>query len=266
MSSPPATSPPSSVTTGNPKRRISLTVQQGPATKKPKHPPSRKNSSVHPLRQTSFPPPESGTQYLDPGSPSIASIASGLGGRNRENESVTANGGGVGVGGATLEDEEDEGRDDYGTETVLADGGLGGFEEDDAEKRKMAILLEAFDDEQNQRYEAFRRANLNKAAVKKLANQVLSQSVTQNVGTVICGFSKVFSGEIIELALQIQKVWGHDGPLQPDHLREAWRRYKIEMQGAVGFRGVVGGGSPGADGGGPGVGAGLGGGVGRLFR
>lgn len=53
----------------------------------------------------------------------------------------------------------------------------------------------------------------------------------------------------------------------PDHLREAWRRYKIEMHGSIGYRGAIGGGgSPVADGGGPGIGSGIGGGVGRLFR
>lgn len=102
--------------------------------------------------------------------------------------------------------------------------------------------------------------------MKKLANSVLTQSVTANVGTVICGFSKVFTGEIIELALQIQKSWGDEGPLLPDHLREAWRRYKVERQGAVGFRGAVGGGQAAATGGGVGLGDSIGGGVGRLFR
>lgn len=129
------------------------------------------------------------------------------------------------------------------------------------------ILLDSFDADQNRRYEAFRRANLNKAAVKKLANQVLSQSVTANVGTVICGFSKVFTGEIIELALQIQRQWGDQGPLLPDHLREAARRYRVEMHGSIGFRGAVGGGCPTASGAGPGAGGdGPNGGVGRLFR
>ena len=95
---------------------------------------------------------------------------------------------------------------------------------------------------------------------------MLSQSVTQNVGTVICGFSKVYTGEIIELALQVQRSWGDEGPLLPDHLREAARRYRVEMHGAVGFRGAVGGGSSTATGGGAGVGEAVGGGVGRLFR
>jgi len=281
MSSPPALSPPGP-SNYNPshKRRISLPVhQQGLSQKKPKTSaagtptpgPSRKGSVVsqHPLRQTSFPPPV------------------------REHESVaggSVRGGGApsivaGAGGGDDEEDEDAGRDDYGTETVLADGGTGGFAEDDEEKKRMAylpsppplsfplllltqhrILLEAFDTNQNARYESFRRANLNKAAVKKLANSVLSQSVTANVGTVICGFSKVFTGEIIEMALQIQRSWGDEGPLLPDHLREAWRRYRIERHGAMGYRGAVGGGSPVATGGGPGVGDVIGGGVGRLFR
>jgi transcription initiation factor TFIID subunit 11 len=201
---------------------------------------SRKNSVSHPLRQTSFPAEEA---HISQKSAVAATTTT-----------------------AAADDDEDEEKDDYGTETVLAQGGVGGFAEDDEEKKRMAILLEAFDEDQNNRYESFRRANLNKASVKKLANAVLSQSVTANVGTVICGFSKVFTGEIIELALKIQREWGDQGPLLPDHLREAWRRYKVERQGATGYRGAVGGGAPTATGGGPGLGDVMGGGVGRLFR
>ncbi|KAL7267240.1 transcription initiation factor TFIID subunit 11 [Rhizina undulata] len=264
MSSPPASSPPPIN-----KRRISLPPSHpSTSSKKPKIP--RKNSHAskmplsHPLRQTSF-PPEEGRHTR---SPSIASTVV----RPGHHDSSRAGGGGetsaAGGAGKGDEEEEDDGREeDYGTSTVLADGSNGTFAEDDAEKRKLAILLDAFDPSQTHRYEAFRRANLNKAAVKKLANQVLSQSVTANVGTVICGFSKVFTGEIIELALSIQKSWGDTGPLLPDHLREAWRRYRAEMGGAVGFRGAVGGGNGNAAGAGPGVGGeGVGGGVGRLFR
>ncbi|KAA8906097.1 hTAFII28-like protein conserved region-domain-containing protein [Sphaerosporella brunnea] len=254
MSSPPALSPPAP---GNTKRRISSLHIPSGASKKPKTSSgststsvSRKNSissSAHPLRQTSFPAedkaPTPAPTSSAPPPPSTAGA------------------------GPLDDDDEDEGRDDYGTETVLASGGASGFAEDDEEKKRMAILLEAFDEDQQNRYESFRRANLNKASVKKLANLVLSQSVTANVGTVICGFSKVFTGEIIELALQIQKSWGDEGPLLPDHLREAWRRYKIERQGAVGYRGTVGGGGGSAAvGGGPGLGDSIGGGVGRLFR
>lgn len=300
--SPPAAPTSSTGTFNSHKRRISLPLQPPLAAKRPKTSASSSSSGIggggvggvgvgggvgspgaglggsgggigssrkihqqpaHPLRQTSFPPPE-----LDPGSPAV-SIVSQRRARSGNDDSTLISGiigAGAAAAAAHADEEEDEGKDDYGTETVLADGSAGGFAEDDAEKRKLAILLEAFDDDQNQRYEAFRRANLNKAAVKRLANQVLSQSVTANVGTVIGGFSKVFTGEIIELALEIQKSWGHEGPLLPDHLREAWRRYRVEMHGAVGFKGPVGGGAATANCGGIGIGQTLGGGVGRLFR
>lgn len=46
-----------------------------------------------------------------------------------------------GTAGGKDDEDEDEGRDDYGTETVLADGGTGGFVEDDEEKKKMAFVF-----------------------------------------------------------------------------------------------------------------------------
>ena len=91
--------------------------------------------------------------------------------------------------------------------------------------------MEQFDSDQMARYETFRRANLNKPSVKKVANQVLNQSITANVATVISGFSKVFAGELIERARDIQAQWGDDAPgapLTPEHIREASRRWRIE--------------------------------------
>jgi transcription initiation factor TFIID subunit 11 len=43
---------------------------------------------------------------------------------------------------------------------------------------------------------------------------------------VISGFAKVFVGEIVEKARDVQMLKGDEGPLQPEHLREAWRLYK----------------------------------------
>lgn len=42
----------------------------------------------------------------------------------------------------------------------------------------------------------------------------------------ISGFAKVFVGEIVEKAREVQELQGDNGPLQPHHLREAWRLYK----------------------------------------
>ncbi|EPY53422.1 transcription factor TFIID complex subunit Taf11 [Schizosaccharomyces cryophilus OY26] len=119
---------------------------------------------------------------------------------------------------------EEDDRDDFGTAAISNVPNKPGEADDDtSEKVRTRYLLESFDEEQMQRYEVFRRANLNKTNVKKLANQILNQSVTPNVAIVISGFSKVFVGEIIELARRIQEHWGDTGPLSPDHLREAYR-------------------------------------------
>lgn len=83
----------------------------------------------------------------------------------------------------------------------------------------------------------------------------MSQSVPQNVSTAVKAVAKLFAGEIIEAARNVQAEWiatgekqselptpppsNNDaaaeeeevdlkrGPLRPDHLREAWRRYRL---------------------------------------
>ncbi|KAK9451311.1 hTAFII28-like protein conserved region-domain-containing protein [Limtongia smithiae] len=98
-------------------------------------------------------------------------------------------------------------------------------------------LISSFTDDQMDRYETFRRANVNRGGVKKLANAVLAQSISNNVAIAISGFSKVFLGEVIERALDVQKrmdpldptdPFARPGPLLPIHIREAWRLYKRE--------------------------------------
>ncbi|KAG4301517.1 hypothetical protein PCK1_002230 [Pneumocystis canis] len=44
------------------------------------------------------------------------------------------------------------------------------------------------------------------------------------------GRYNLFIGEIIEKARDIQQQWGHSGPLAPEHLREAYRLYKLETK------------------------------------
>ncbi|KAK9455531.1 hTAFII28-like protein conserved region-domain-containing protein, partial [Dipodascopsis uninucleata] len=102
---------------------------------------------------------------------------------------------------------------------------------------QVKLLISSFTDDQMERYETFRRANINKAGVKKLANAVLNQSITNNVAIAIGGFSKVFLGEVIDRALDVQDrmdppdsldPYSPRPPLRPEHIREAWRLYKQE--------------------------------------
>ncbi|CAG8547241.1 5748_t:CDS:2, partial [Dentiscutata heterogama] len=91
------------------------------------------------------------------------------------------------------------------------------------------MLLKAFSKEQTERFEVYRRSALSKPNVKKLVSGILGQPCSNNISIVVAGFSKIFIGEIVEKALDIKKEWGSEGPLSPDHIREAFRRYKQEM-------------------------------------
>ncbi|KXL49662.1 hypothetical protein M433DRAFT_36414, partial [Acidomyces richmondensis BFW] len=79
------------------------------------------------------------------------------------------------------------------------------------------------------RYEAYNRAKLKTSDVRRLVNQVLGQSVPANVVLAVSAYTKLFAGELIEAAREVQAEWEAEcdrGPLLPDHLREALRRYK----------------------------------------
>jgi len=65
-------------------------------------------------------------------------------------------------------------------------------------KEMLKDLLNEFSEEQIQRYEVYRRSTLPKAALKRLVQNILNQSVSNSMGIVVGGFSKIFLGEIVE--------------------------------------------------------------------
>ncbi|KAG6917683.1 hypothetical protein DXG01_001658 [Tephrocybe rancida] len=100
-------------------------------------------------------------------------------------------------------------------------------------KDNLKVLMDNFSPAQYERFEAYRRHALPKAAVRKVIQQTLGQQVSQPVAQIVAGFSKVFVGEIVEKARAVQARRGESGPLSPDHLREAYRIYQDET-GRVG--------------------------------
>jgi hypothetical protein len=100
--------------------------------------------------------------------------------------------------------------------------------------------------------------------LQQLVNHTLSQSVPPSVVTTVSGFTKVLIGELVERARDVQLEWQaassklptgtpladnaplaerlrdcDRGPLTPDHLREALRRYKKDRDGGcAGFLGL----------------------------
>ncbi|KAL3957140.1 hypothetical protein ACCO45_007718, partial [Purpureocillium lilacinum] len=158
-----------------------------------------------------------------------------------------------GQGGGDKDAGADDDDDDENQEMALEEGVARTQEQKQEEIRLRAMLVEAFDSEQYNRYELWRAAKLSDAVVKRVVNATVSQSVPQMVSTAVKAVAKLFAGEIIESARNVQAEWitagekqsdlptpppsAKDaaseeepdlkrGPLRPDHLREAWRRYR----------------------------------------
>ncbi|GAD96869.1 transcription initiation factor TFIID subunit beta [Paecilomyces variotii No. 5] len=124
--------------------------------------------------------------------------------------SVDADGGSVRAGGGGGGDDGDD-DEDFDDEGELL-GGDEGPTDTEAEKKNLAILVDAFNPIQSARYDLFKRAKLRKETLRRIVNHALSQSVPASVVTTINGFTKVFAGEIIEKARTVQAEWAeaHD--------------------------------------------------------
>ncbi|GMG55148.1 unnamed protein product [Ambrosiozyma monospora] len=68
------------------------------------------------------------------------------------------------------------------------------------------LLVESMDKDQLSRYEFFRRTNLNGNVIKRLVNNATGQSnITGNFAKILAGVGKVFVGEIVEKAKEVQR-------------------------------------------------------------
>ncbi|KAH9254521.1 hypothetical protein BASA81_007463 [Batrachochytrium salamandrivorans] len=122
-------------------------------------------------------------------------------------------------------------------------------EEDDAEEQMLQMptataedreatkaLLDTFSPEQLQRYEVYRRAHLPKSSIRKYLQTVVGGIVPASVGIIVGGCGKLFVGEIVEEALSFMEELGEpeNTPIRPDHLREAFRRYRLAHSNSMG--------------------------------
>ncbi|KAJ5689333.1 hypothetical protein N7462_003725 [Penicillium macrosclerotiorum] len=116
--------------------------------------------------------------------------------------------GGMGGGAGGGDDVDDDDDDDEGE--LL--GREEGTTDTEAEKKNLAILVDAFNPQQSERYDLFKRAKLRKESLRRIVNHALSQSVPASVVTTVNGFTKVFAGEMIEKARTVQAEWAaaHD--------------------------------------------------------
>lgn len=138
-----------------------------------------------------------------------------------------------------------------------------------SEEEKKRLLTTNLTNAQMDRFEAYRSMKLNRQLVKKVCNGVLGHSIPNPIAVVLSGISKSLLGEVITRAFEVQqrdskarltediavkkkqkrevlkggqnlglqdKKLEFEGdepkPLQPYHIREAWRLYKLENSGA----------------------------------
>ncbi|TKY69001.1 Transcription initiation factor TFIID subunit 11 [Spatholobus suberectus] len=90
-------------------------------------------------------------------------------------------------------------------------------------------ILTQFTEPQMSRYESFRRAGFQKANMKRLLASITgTQKISVPMTIVVSGIAKMFVGEVIETARIVMKERKESGPIRPCHLREAYRRLKLE--------------------------------------
>ncbi|CAI4226614.1 unnamed protein product [Auanema sp. JU1783] len=105
-------------------------------------------------------------------------------------------------------------------------------EEDELLRLKMQVLVSNFNQEQLNRYETYRRSSFPKSAIRRLIQQYTGIIPNQNVVIAVAGLAKVFAGELVEEALDIQEGQGiASEPLKPHHLRQAY--YSLERKGKL---------------------------------
>ncbi|KKA27738.1 hypothetical protein TD95_001277 [Thielaviopsis punctulata] len=198
-------------------------------------------------------------------SASMADGNTGAGGGGAAGSSTGAGSGSAVAGkeGKKQQEEEDEPLGPLQME--LVDSSAGTKEKKQEENRLRGMLVEAFDPVQYSRYERWRAAKLGESTVRKVVNAAASQSAPPMGILAMKTVTKLFMGDLIESARRIQTEWIHAGveplleltlpdssetadgsdetqtrdcekrrgPLRPDHLREAARRYKLSKEGGM---------------------------------
>ncbi|KAJ6799311.1 transcription initiation factor TFIID subunit 11 [Iris pallida] len=94
---------------------------------------------------------------------------------------------------------------------------------------KMQAILSQFTEGQMTRYESFRRSGFQKSIMKRLLTSITgSQKISVPMTIVVSGIAKMFVGELIETARTVMMERKEGGPVRPCHIREAYRRLKLE--------------------------------------
>eukprot|EP01080_Neovahlkampfia_damariscottae_P000957 gene957-9864_t len=124
------------------------------------------------------------------------------------------------------EEEEEEPEDSPRTKKRKAE------EEDDRRRKKTQKILSALTPTQNKRYEMYKRSKFSKSKMKSLISQFIpGVTLNESMTIVMCGISKLFVGDLVEYSKLIMRENNEQGPIQPHHIREAYR--KLDREGKI---------------------------------
>jgi len=97
------------------------------------------------------------------------------------------------------------------------------------EHDQIKYVLSQLNTAQQHRYEYYRRSGFQRTNIKRLMQNIANCPISQTMAIVMSGITKVYVGELIEIARTVMGEWNEaPGPLRPRHIREAYRRLKME--------------------------------------
>uniref|UniRef100_A0A7S1XG47 Transcription initiation factor TFIID subunit 11 n=1 Tax=Compsopogon caeruleus TaxID=31354 RepID=A0A7S1XG47_9RHOD len=112
---------------------------------------------------------------------------------------------------------------------VLDPFDLDQFDLEKAQKHEYEVV-NTFSEAQMRRYESYKRSDLKKEKMKKILMAINpafgTTAPSDPVMIAIKGLAKLFVGEVVEAALEVMRERDQDGPLLPQHIREAYRRIR----------------------------------------
>ncbi|KXS21635.1 TAFII28-domain-containing protein [Gonapodya prolifera JEL478] len=103
----------------------------------------------------------------------------------------------------------------------------------DQQVRERTALYKNMTEDEWKRMETYRRTKIPDGIIKKIVSNSTGQTATKNVIIAISSAAKVFVGDIVDRAKEVQSDWADTGALRPDHLREAYRRYRKDQEGIM---------------------------------
>ncbi|KAF5453559.1 hypothetical protein F2P56_028456, partial [Juglans regia] len=101
---------------------------------------------------------------------------------------------------------------------------------DDPDKTaKTRAILSQFTGEQMERFEFYRRSRFKKSEMRKMLLTITGmRTVSEPMVVAVSATAKMFVGDIVETARTVMTERKESGPIRPCHIREAYRRLKLE--------------------------------------